>query len=221
MIFPCLKRFKMESFVKWSQAIAFAIVFAIASQKRPNATRVKARLVELLEELNEIFLILINAIIALTAPAVVSLIAGALGKRSNLTQVFSDIGVRDVVSCFGYLQRHVLKKNLLKYLGHIIPAQMFSFASASSAATLPVTMKCVSESGDVPESVANFVVSLGATINMDGDMEAIVCRFDHTFVQQASSRSTTHVSCPIAWRFSKIHLALNLIYIVTPEIENN
>lgn len=73
--------------------IAFAIVFAVAAQKRPNATRGKSRLVELLEELNEIFLILINAIIALTAPAVVSLIAGALGKRSNLAQVFSDIGV--------------------------------------------------------------------------------------------------------------------------------
>ena len=39
-------------------------------------------------------------------------------------------------------------------------------------------------------------INLGGQFDIDVDMEAIVCRFDHTYVQQASSRSATHVSCP-------------------------
>lgn len=43
-----------------------------------------------------------------------------------------------------------------------------AFACASSAATIPMTMRCVKESGQVPDPIARFVVPLGATINMDG-----------------------------------------------------
>lgn len=43
-----------------------------------------------------------------------------------------------------------------------------AFACASSAATLPVTLECVHHTGKVPPGVANFVLPLGATINMDG-----------------------------------------------------
>lgn len=50
----------------------------------------------------------------------------------------------------------------------IVPAQTMAFASASSAATIPVTLRCVMNTGLVPEQVARFVVPLGATINMDG-----------------------------------------------------
>jgi Na+/H+-dicarboxylate symporter len=45
---------------------------------------------------------------------------------------------------------------------------MLGFSTSSSAATLPVTMKCVENNLGVSEEVSSFVLPLGATINMDG-----------------------------------------------------
>lgn len=47
-------------------------------------------------------------------------------------------------------------------------AQAFAFSTASSSATIPVTLRSVSERLGVNNSVASFTVPLGATINMDG-----------------------------------------------------
>ncbi len=50
----------------------------------------------------------------------------------------------------------------------ISPAQLLAFSSASSSATLPVTMECCEERLGVKEEVSSFVLPIGATINMDG-----------------------------------------------------
>lgn len=50
----------------------------------------------------------------------------------------------------------------------IAPAQLLAFSTSSSAATLPVTMECVTERLGVDEEVSSFVLPLGATVNMDG-----------------------------------------------------
>ena len=47
-------------------------------------------------------------------------------------------------------------------------AQVFALGCASSMATLPVTMKCVDATKEVSQTVSRFVLSLGATVNMDG-----------------------------------------------------
>ena len=43
-----------------------------------------------------------------------------------------------------------------------------AFATSSSSATLPVTMRCVEENAGVSNKVSSFVLPMGATINMDG-----------------------------------------------------
>jgi proton glutamate symport protein len=48
------------------------------------------------------------------------------------------------------------------------PALLTAFSTASSSATLPLTMKCVEEDAGVSKRVSSFVLPLGATINMDG-----------------------------------------------------
>lgn len=48
------------------------------------------------------------------------------------------------------------------------PAMLMAFSTASSASTLPLTMECVRERAGVSERVTNFVLPLGATVNMDG-----------------------------------------------------
>ena len=47
-------------------------------------------------------------------------------------------------------------------------ALITAFATSSSSATLPVTMRCVQTHLGVRQDIAGFVVPLGATINMDG-----------------------------------------------------
>jgi len=47
-------------------------------------------------------------------------------------------------------------------------ALLTAFATSSSAATLPVSLRCAEEQLQVKKEVAQFVVPLGATINMDG-----------------------------------------------------
>ena len=47
-------------------------------------------------------------------------------------------------------------------------ALMTAFATSSSSATLPVTLRCANEHLQVKPAIAGFVIPLGATINMDG-----------------------------------------------------
>jgi Na+/H+-dicarboxylate symporter len=47
-------------------------------------------------------------------------------------------------------------------------ALVTAFATSSSSATLPVTLRCVTQQLNVKPEIAGFVVPLGATINMDG-----------------------------------------------------
>ncbi|MBE1556790.1 Na+/H+-dicarboxylate symporter [Filibacter limicola] len=50
----------------------------------------------------------------------------------------------------------------------ISPAALVAFSTASSAGTLPVTIKNTNENLGVPNKISSFVLPLGATINMDG-----------------------------------------------------
>jgi Na+/H+-dicarboxylate symporter len=60
------------------------------------------------------------------------------------------------------------KQKIGTFFRGIRPAQLIAFSSASSSATLPVTMECTERNLGVPGQIASFALPLGATINMDG-----------------------------------------------------
>ncbi len=60
------------------------------------------------------------------------------------------------------------KMSPLVFLKGIRNAWMIAFSSTSSAATLPVTIRCVNEELGVDPKVSNFTLPVGATMNMDG-----------------------------------------------------
>ncbi len=60
------------------------------------------------------------------------------------------------------------KLSYSRFFNAIAPAQLLAFSSASSSATLPVTMECCEQRLGVKEEVSSFVLPIGATINMDG-----------------------------------------------------
>lgn len=58
--------------------------------------------------------------------------------------------------------------NPMQFIKSVLPAQMISFSTASSAAALPVSLKCAKENLGIKQEIAQFVLNIGSTINMDG-----------------------------------------------------
>ena len=58
--------------------------------------------------------------------------------------------------------------NPIKHYRAMAPALLTAFSTASSSATLGVTMDCVERRGGISNRVAGFTLPLGATVNMDG-----------------------------------------------------
>lgn len=60
------------------------------------------------------------------------------------------------------------RRNPLQFAQHMSPALLTAFSTASSNATLPLTINCVEKRAGVSNQTSSFVLPLGATINMDG-----------------------------------------------------
>ena len=60
------------------------------------------------------------------------------------------------------------RKNPLRMVSSFGPALLMAFSTASSSATLPVTMERARSKAGISEDVSGFVLPLGATVNMDG-----------------------------------------------------
>jgi len=110
--------------------------------------------------------------------AVLSLITKAIGGQDDIGEAFANVAylmvatiiamIMQVIIVYMGLFMVVTRSNPLSYLRCIVPAQTMAFASASSAATIPLSIQSVMSTGRVPEHIARFIVPLGATVNMDG-----------------------------------------------------
>lgn len=60
------------------------------------------------------------------------------------------------------------RRNPFRYLYGMLRALLTAVSTASSSATLPVTMECVEKNNGVSNRAASFVCPLGAQVNMDG-----------------------------------------------------
>jgi Na+/H+-dicarboxylate symporter len=158
---------------KMLQIIVFAIILgiAIARSGEPGA-RVKG----FFDDLNGVLMKLITMLIQLAPYGVFCL----------MTTLFSEIGWQDVFKLGAYfltvmlgLALHVglVYPALLSMLARLSPVRFFTkmrepmlvaFSTASSGATLPVTLRTVEHRVGVDNEVASFVIPLGATVNMDG-----------------------------------------------------
>lgn len=155
--------------------VMFGIIFGAASAA---LKRKPVLLLQFLEDVNDILITIITWIIYLTPFAVFSLITGALASQEDLADTFANIGILVAASVTAIVTHLTIvypgiffffvRQNPYAYMRFILPAQIFAFSCASSAATLPITMKCVKASGQVPDSVRDFVLPIGATVNMDG-----------------------------------------------------
>lgn len=81
------------------------------------------------------------------------------------------------------LLRFVARLSPLPFIRKIRPVQLFAFSTATSTATIPITLDVVENQLGVNNRVASFVVPLGATVNMDGT--AIMQGMATVFIAQA------------------------------------
>ena len=63
---------------------------------------------------------------------------------------------------------YFFKKNIVQHFKGMSPALLVAFSSSSSVATIPVTSKCLIDNLHYKAENVNFIIPIGATINMDG-----------------------------------------------------
>jgi len=171
----------------FASVIFFAIVFgcALAPLVRKGKGKSDYHLMEIFKESDNVFQRIIRWIIMLTPYAVCSLVAKAIASQDDLPSLFANIGllmasamcawIFQIVFVYIGLFAALTRSNPIEYLKHIVPAQVFAFACASSAATIPISLAAVKSTGRVPETIGRFVIPLGATVNMDGGAVYFVC----------------------------------------------
>ena len=154
------------------QVIFFAILFGVAMILSPREK--VATVKSFFEGANRIILAIVDIIMMYAPIGVFALLASmridfelikTLGVYS--LNVVLALGLM-VLLVYGSLLKIFTRVKFLTFLKGILPAQILAFSTSSSAATLPVTMKCVENNLGVSEEVSSFVLPLGATINMDG-----------------------------------------------------
>ncbi len=134
------------------------------------------KVIENAEVANEIMMKMVGIVMAVAPYAVFALIAKSM----------ADLGMDLLVQLAGYvlvlvgvlmLHLFVTLMIILKVFSGLSPAiflkkirgaQVFAFSTASSNATIPVTLRTVTKRMGVNNSVGSFTVPFGATINMDG-----------------------------------------------------
>ncbi|MEA1891580.1 MAG: dicarboxylate/amino acid:cation symporter [Campylobacterota bacterium] len=156
------------------QIILFSILFGIASLHL-NADRQELML-EFFTSVTKAMLTMAEWIIKLTPIGVFSLISYVIAEQG--IGVVLDLW-KYILMVIGVLVIHALvtlplvlvilgRVNPYRYLSTIREAPIMAFSTASSAATLPVSMRIVQEVGEVDKKNASFVLPLGATVSMDG-----------------------------------------------------
>lgn len=125
---------------------------------------------------NEIMMKMVGIVMAVAPYAVFCLLAKAMAQlgMSLLAQLVGYVAVLvGVLCCHLFVTLQIILKvfsglNPLTFLKKMRNVQVFAFSTASSNATIPVTLRAVTERMGVNNSVASFTVPFGATINMDG-----------------------------------------------------
>ncbi|DAZ98947.1 TPA: hypothetical protein N0F65_001386 [Lagenidium giganteum] len=170
-----------DAFAKGStlSVISFALLFGIAVVKSADrAANLENYALLLVTHVNIIFRMLINAVIKYIPLAIVSLVAGSMASYGSSTALLESVAflivvlgaalLTVVIPVMGSVLFLTTRRNIFSYLRHIVPAQVFIFGCSSSIATLPMTMRCVDSTREVSHALSRFVLSVGATSNLNG-----------------------------------------------------
>ena len=154
--------------------IFFTILFSVAALFIETPKR--QTLFNFFDAINDSMMVLAKWVITLTPLGVFALLAATVAKHglepifnlySYVLTVLAALAIHAVVvlPAIAYL---IGRFDPYRYFWQIKEAPLIAFSTASSSATLPVSIEVAETKGGVSKKVAGFVLPLGATINMDG-----------------------------------------------------
>ena len=154
------------------QVIVIAIFFGVAMVHVGEAGEAARKLtlsanVVVSKVLSYIMALAPVGVFCMLTPVVVSNGPSVLGSYAALVALGYSCFFLHAVCVYAPLVYLLGGLSPFRFFKEMQPALLFAFSSDSSVATLPYTMNCT-EKLDVRKDVGNFVLSLGATINMDG-----------------------------------------------------
>jgi len=166
--------------------IVFCLFFAAALTTVGEKGKV---VISFFDGLNEVMMKLVIWLMYLAPIGIFSLISarlGAAGGGEAFWNEISAVGWYCIAVLLGLFIHflllitilHLFSQKGIAYLKSMMRALLTAFGTASSSATLPITMECAIEGG-VDKRAVKFVLPLGATINMDGTAlyEAVAVMF--------------------------------------------
>ncbi len=152
--------------------IIFVLVFSIALSKIGEINR---PVVSFFESIFAATMKVTDWIMYLAAPGIFALVAATISNYG--LSIFQGVGKYFLAIIIGLLTQFVVvyplmlklfsKVSALKLYSAITEATMVAFGTASSSATLPLTIACCEKRG-ISSKICSFVLPLGATLNMDG-----------------------------------------------------
>jgi Na+/H+-dicarboxylate symporter len=156
------------------QIMFFAILFGVALTLVPKKR--SEQVVGLLDKVSRILTMVLHMVMVLAPIGVACLIAQTVGSTGfavldalglYMVVVLGGLGLYAAV-IVGLVISRLTTVRVREFWKAIWPAELIAFGTASSAATLPVSMECAEDNLGVSNRIASFAIPLGSSINMDG-----------------------------------------------------
>jgi len=155
------------------------IVFAVAVGKIAGSMGDRAKpFVDFITAFNEIVTQLVIYVMWYSPFGIMSLIIEQFAQMEDIEGTFSSLGWFMVTVVLGIAIHGMIilptifflftRKNPFKFMQGMTEAMFTAFGTDSSAATLPITFKCLEENLHIDKRITRFILPVGATINMDG-----------------------------------------------------
>ena len=156
--------------------IFFSILFGAFITQLPQDLRTTQR--RFWRGLNEVMMLMTNWVMLFAPLGVFGLVAKVLISTTDLAAALSTLA-SFVVAVLLALAIHVFitlplllslvgRVSPIKHYRAVLPAALMAFSTASSSATLPLTMERIEHNAGVSSRITSFTLPLGATVNMDG-----------------------------------------------------
>lgn len=163
----------MASKDKMLQVIVFAILFGIGLSKVKDEA---PQIMSFFEQIDKVVMQMVMLLMKM-APVGVFCLIGTMFAKSGLDNIlplakyFFNVLLVLMIHVFftyGLMLWLLTGLNPITFFKKMERLWVFGFSTASSNATLPVTLETVEKKLGVKSDIASFTVPLGATINMDG-----------------------------------------------------
>ena len=153
--------------------VIFTVIIGVAITQLQR--KIATPMMRFIEAIQKICMIVVSWAMMIVPYAVFGLMAALLSRTG--VKIFFGLGYYMIVVVLGLIILFLFylllvffftRENPFKFLQAIREPQLLAFSTASSAAVMPSSMKAADKKLGVSSVISDFVIPIGATINMDG-----------------------------------------------------